>query len=225
MRKVHEHDHEPEPGLPERLPQGEKAIWRGRPSASRIAVEVGKVRWVAGYFLALVGWAVWAGMADGRSAAAIAFSAGVLGILAAIVIFLIELYAWAVSRTTLYTITNRRVVMRVGVGSTVAFNLPFARLASADLMTRADGTGTIAFGLEGEARVSLFHLWPHVRPRRWSRPQPALRCIANAAEVAALLVEQMKAAEAGRGAEAEQPLRVRRQRQPAAPAASEAAHA
>lgn len=197
MQRPREHDHEPVPGLPERLPQGERMLWQGRPLAGRIAIEVLKVRWVAGYFLALIAWAVAAGISDGRSWPQIVFAAGVLAALTAIVVGLIELYAWAVSKTTLYTVTDRRLVMRVGVGSSVTFNLPFAKIGGASLLKRSDGSGTISFDLAGVSRVSFVHLWPHVRPRHWNRPQPSLRCIANADAVAKIVVAQLTAANGG----------------------------
>lgn len=226
MERVREHDYEPVPGLPERLPQGETILWQGRPSASRIAVEALKVRWIAFYFLLLAGWAVAAGVSDGRTWPEILFSASVLGILGAIVIGLIELYAWAVERTSLYTITSKRVVMRVGVGSSVTFNLPYQTFAAASLLTRKDGSGTICFELAGKATVSGFHLWPHVRPRRWSKPQPALRCIVDAARVATILVEQMKGSQdAVAEPVASAPQSVRKPRTPAAAGAAGAAHA
>lgn len=199
MQRPREHDHEPVPGLPERLPQGERMLWQGRPLARRIAIEVLKVRWVAGYFMALIAWAIVAGVYDGRTWAEIMFAAGVLAALTAVVVGLIELYAWAVARTTLYTITDRRLVMRVGVGSSITFNLPFSKMAGASLLVRSNGSGTICFDLAGTARVSLFHMWPHVRPRHWSKPQPALRCIADAQAVAKIVVAQLSAAS---GAEA-----------------------
>jgi hypothetical protein len=191
---VRQHEYEPVPGLPERLPQGEAIIWQGRPDARRIAVDVLKERWIAGYFVVLIGWAVAAGLADGRAPASIVFAAAVLCILAAVVIGLVELFAYAAKRTTLYTITNRRLVMRVGVGTSVTLNLPFARVASAAMVARKDGSGDIVFEPADGVRLSWFHLWPHVRPWRFGSPQPALRCIPQVKQVAQLIVAELKVA-------------------------------
>ena len=95
--------------------------------------------------------------------------------------------AWLSARTTVYTITDRRVVMRVGIVLSVTFNLPFRVIQSAALMTHADGTGDIPLALAGEDRIAYLHLWPHARPWRIARPQPMLRCVPAAASVAALL--------------------------------------
>lgn len=190
MSALRQHDHEPVPGLPETLPRDEKVLWQGRPDSRRIAVEVLKVRWIAGYFVVLIVWAA-TGLADGKPLAGIVFSAGVLALLGAVVIGLVEAYAWAVSRTTLYTITNRRVVMRVGTGSSITLNLPFAKIASAAMMQNPGGTGDIAFVTAGPERIALYRLWPHSRPGEWKNPQPALRCIRDVAGVAKIVTQAM----------------------------------
>ena len=41
------------PGVDEPLPEGETLLWRGRPGARALARHAFKLRWVAGYFLAL----------------------------------------------------------------------------------------------------------------------------------------------------------------------------
>ncbi len=197
---VRQHDYEPVPGLPERLPQGEKIVWQGRPDAHRISVDVMKSYWIAGYFGVLIAWAIAAGYSDGRTLGAILFSAGVLAILGTIMLALVELFAWASSRTTLYTVTNRRLVMRVGVGSSITLNLPFGQIASADLVVRRDGAGDIVFAAAEGVKLSWFHLWPHVRPYRYATPQPALRCIADVKSVAKLIVTELQAAQAGSAA-------------------------
>jgi hypothetical protein len=42
----------------------------------------------------------------------------------------------------------------------------------------------LAFELIGETRISYLMSWPHVRPWRMARTQPALRCIPDAQNVA-----------------------------------------
>jgi hypothetical protein len=207
---VQQHDSEPVPGLPRRLPEGERILWQGRPAQRRIASEVLKARWVAFYFVVLIGWALAAGWSDGRPVPAI------------------ELYAWAVSRTTLYTITNHRVVMRVGVGSSITLNLPYARIAAASMIERKDGSGDIVFEAADGVRLSWFHLWPHVRPRHYAKPQAALRCIPAVAGVAALIVRELSAAQqavAGEPAPSTAPSLPVRRRSQAQAANAQPAHA
>jgi len=43
--------------------------------------------------------------------------------------------------------------------------------------------------LKGDSKVSYVMAWPHVRPWRFARPEPALRCIPDAQAVAKILAE------------------------------------
>ncbi len=48
--------------------------------------------------------------------------------------------AWLSARSTVYTLTDRRMVMRMGIVLTVTFNLPFKRIAAADMAPAPRGT-------------------------------------------------------------------------------------
>jgi hypothetical protein len=89
----------------------------------------------------------------------------------------------------MYTLTNRRIVMRVGIVLTVTFNLPYKSLKSADLKLYKDGTGDIPMQIATEDKIAYFHLWPHARPWRLAKPEPMMRCVPEAKQVAALLTE------------------------------------
>lgn len=183
---------EPVRGLPQSLPEGEELLWQGAPSTWALARDALLIRWVAAYFAALVLWRVIArAPEDGWLAAAGGTMPLVLfGLLACGLILAV---AWAQARATVYTITNHRVAMRIGVALTLTLNLPFNQIASADLDLRRDGTGTIALIPQGGRRLGYLVLWPHMRPWRMAHPQPALRCIPNAAAVAKLLAGQVRA--------------------------------
>ena len=43
-------------------------------------------------------------------------------------------YAWLVARSSVYSITNRRVVLHIGLALPVTLNLPLAQVASADVL-------------------------------------------------------------------------------------------
>jgi hypothetical protein len=103
------------------------------------------------------------------------------------------LLAWLINRSTVYTITNRRVVMRFGVALPMTVNIPFAIVESAALKTRRDGTGDIPLTLTPAQRIAYLHLWPHVRPWQFTRPQPMLRAVPDAARVGAILGDAMSA--------------------------------
>lgn len=177
---------EPVKGLPEAPPEGEQILWQGMPNWWALAREAMLVRGVAIYFLALAVWrgiAGWVEVDMARGVGAFVILVG-LGIIACL---LILVCAWVMARATVYTITNRRVAMRIGAALTVTLNLPYRWIGSADLKLNKDGTGTIALDLMGETRFSYLVCWPHVRPWRFARTQPALRCIPDAEKVARLL--------------------------------------
>ncbi|MEM9198771.1 MAG: photosynthetic complex putative assembly protein PuhB [Pseudomonadota bacterium] len=179
---------EPVRGLPEAPPAGEQILWQGVPDWRRLAIEALALRWVGGYFAVL---ALWRGLAVGADAGLVH---GILNavpylVLGLIVVGLLAGIAWLQARATVYTITNRRVAMRVGVALTVTLNLPYTHVAAADLDMRPGGTGTIALSLSENAKLSYLILWPHARPWAMRRPQPALRCVPDAERVAGILAE------------------------------------
>ncbi|MCI1192614.1 PH domain-containing protein [Calidifontimicrobium sp. SYSU G02091] len=202
-----EHDFEPVRGLPEALPAGEHIVWQGAPRWQRLAIDALHVRKVAVYFALLLAWRVADGLAAGGGAgAALAAAAWTLP-LAAVAIGLLLLIGWLMARTTVYTLTNRRIVMRVGVVLGIAFNLPLARIASAALRRHRDGSGDIMLALSGPDRIAYLHLWPHARPWFVRQPQPMLRALADVDRVARLVADAL-AASAGqpRPALAEMPV-------------------
>jgi Bacterial PH domain len=180
------------PGLPERPPQGELILWQGRPDAWALARDAYKIRWFAAYFAVIVLWRAGSAWADGGAALALAMGLPyvILGLLGLSIIFGL---AWVQARTTTYTLTTARVVLRIGAALPVTFNLPFAQVGAAALDLRRDGTGTIALETLGETRISVLVAWPHLRPGHWAKTQPALRSIPDAARVARMVAEAAEA--------------------------------
>ena len=194
-----EHEFEAAHGLPEPLPAGERLLWQGSPAWRALAADALHWRKIALYFVLLLGWQAVSVAADGGSAgdAALAALRGVP--LATLALALLALLAWLMARSAVYTITDRRVVMRIGVVLSVSFNLPLAQIAAADLRPRRDGSGDIALTLVGGQRIAWLHLWPHVRPWQLARTQPMLRSVPDVEHVGRLLSQaarERKAAEA-----------------------------
>jgi hypothetical protein len=183
---------EPVRGLPERLPPGEHILWQGSPDPWALAKEALMIRWVGGYFALLAVWRAGVSSATEPLPVALAHAIPfvVIGTLACAIIYGI---AWAQARATVYTLTNRRVAMRIGAALTMTLNLPYQWIGNADLDLRKGGTGTIAFELIGDTRLSYLMTWPHVRPWRIARTQPALRCIPEAENVARIFAEAAEA--------------------------------
>jgi hypothetical protein len=112
-----------------------------------------------------------------------------MALLGATAIGLMTLMAWLSARATLYTVTDKRVVMRIGIVLTLTFNIPFKRIEAAGLHLNANGTGDLPLTLSGEDRIAWLHLWPHARAWHLARPEPMLRCVPQATEVAQLLAQ------------------------------------
>lgn len=191
-----EHDAEPVPGLPAALPEGEVVLWQGSPDWRSLAVHTFHVRLIALYFFALTVWSIISALSDGYPGVRAATFALWPVLLGSIAVGLVLLFAWATARATLYTITSRRLVMRVGVALSLTANIPHRLVDSAALRLHADGTGDLPLRTLPTARVSYVMLWPHVRALHLLRPQPMLRSVPDAVRVA----EVMSAALAGRAA-------------------------
>lgn len=183
---------EPVEGLPERPPEGEKILWQGRPNWWALAKESLNLYWLPGYFMLLAAWRFMTVIDQVTFGKALWASLPFL-IMGGVVCALLVVIAIVQARATMYTITNRRVAMRIGAALTVTLNLPFTQIKNADLDLRKSGTGTIALDLLGDTRLSYLVCWPHVRPWVMRHTQPALRCIPDARHVAGLLAEAAEA--------------------------------
>ena len=188
-----EHEFEPVRGLPADLPAGETMLWQGSPSWTRLACQAFHVRAVAGYLGLMLAWRAAGAIAAGVAPAkAVAASLSVAP-LAAAAVGLLMLMAWLTARSTVYTITSRRVVMRFGAALTKAINLPFTIVESGALNAFADGSGDVALTLKAPNKLAFLQMWPHVRPWRVAAPQPTLRAVPQAAAVSRILAQAMKA--------------------------------
>ena len=179
------------PGLPEDLPPGESVVWQGRPAWRSLAKQTFKVQWLSAYFglFVVVRFVLAVREHQGVSGAvqslfAVALAGACLGILC--------LMSWMCARATVYTITTHRVVLRIGVALPMTWNLPFKRIASADLTVRDASDGDIVLGLTKPNRIAWLHLWPHCAPFEYSRAKPTLRALSEPARVSALLAKAVE---------------------------------
>lgn len=189
-----EHDFEPVRGLPAPLPEGETLLWQGAPHWWGLARRVFHVPLVALYFLALAGWRAATSLSGGGDAGAALTSALWTLPLAGVALALLMGLAWLNARTTVYTITTRRVIMRFGAALTKAINIPFAIIESAALKADRGLEGDLALKLCPPNKIAYLLLWPHARPDRLRAPEPTLRCLANAQAAAAVLAEALRKA-------------------------------
>ncbi|MGI4975714.1 MAG: photosynthetic complex putative assembly protein PuhB [Janthinobacterium lividum] len=180
---------QPPHGLPGPLPPGETMLWQGSPSWRGVARRVLHVRTLLFYFAALALVALVRAVV--LDTASMWFSLAALMLLGTVALALLSAFAVLVARTSVYTLTGQRVVLRIGVALGISINLPFRSIESADLRLYPDGTGDIALLLEGQSRLGITTLWPHVRPWRTRRVQPMLRAVPDAARVARLLADAL----------------------------------
>lgn len=178
------------PGLPQKPPVGEEVIWQGRPNVWRLTVESMKLYWVLGYFALLGFYRVTSAIYDHGFAVSFA-SLVPIAVLAAIATAILYLVAFVQARVAIYTLTTERAIFRVGAATSVTLQVPFKQIQNASLDLRQGGTGTIVLEPkeDGGEMLSVWYLWPHIRPWHWSKPQPAFRCIPDAEKVAAILAE------------------------------------
>lgn len=170
---------EPVRGLPGLLPAGEQIVWQGSPDWKRLALTAFHVRGVAIYFgLILVVAAV---SGAGTSGMLATIGAGVAAVA------LLGFIAWASARSTVYTLTNQRVVFRIGIALPTCINVPLKIIENASMKAHADGTADLPLQIKGPTKMGWLMLWPHARPWKLGNPEPMLRAIPEGARVAALL--------------------------------------
>lgn len=165
-----EYEDEPIPGLPGRLPPGETILWQGTPDWLGVARGVFHARLVVIWFLFVASLAFVAG-GTGLTGALVTMAVAALGL------GLLGGLARVQAKSTIYTLTNKRVVLRFGVALPKCVNVPLALVGRADV--KPAGTGIVDVSLTPTVRFPLAYLqmWPHVRPWKFGSPQPMLRSV------------------------------------------------
>jgi hypothetical protein len=161
-------------GAPEALPEGEQILWEGKPDRAALARHAFHTRGLTVYFTVVIG--LWA-LNTRKALESDAFMTMLLlqvG-LAALAIGIAHALAYASARTTTYAVTDKRVVLRIGIVLPMTLNLPYRFVEGASTRVFKDGSGQIAVQLTASERLAWLVLWPHVRPWRVSRPEPLLR--------------------------------------------------
>lgn len=158
----------------------EKVLWKGRPDFRLLARTAFHAHKAGLYMAALAA----VGVALGNNGAAL-FAAGTGVVLVVLLYFL----AWLSARSTLYILTDVRVIMRIGMAIETRINVPLKQVKAAHLRPRPGGHGDIALEVGGERLLGHVLLWPHVRPRHYAMPQPMLRAVPDAASLAQMIAE------------------------------------
>jgi hypothetical protein len=158
----------------------EKVLWKGRPTLSLLARTAFHTHKLGFYFAVLIAIA----LASGRNEAAV-----VAAVLGTALLAILYLLAWLSARSTLYILTEERLIMRIGMAIETRINIPLKQISSAHLRTRGKDHGDIAFELNGDRILGIVLLWPHVRPWHYAHPQPMLRAVPGAQALAQLIAE------------------------------------
>ncbi len=156
----------------------ERVLWEGKPDLPTLARTAFHSRKVSIYFLLLMVTALALRSVGG---AIVTAGAGL------VTLGLLYSFAWLATRTTTYVLTDRRLILNIGMAIEKSVNLPLKLIGAAHLTDRGAGMGDIAIEpIEGHG-LGYAMLWPHARPLRFSKPQPMLRAIPDVAGVAAKL--------------------------------------
>ena len=185
-------DFETQRGLPAPLPAGERMLWQGAPDWRVLALHGYRVRAFAGYGAAVILARALLNLAEGESVVAVGQTLVWPVTLLCAGLSLLGFIAWLAARTTVYTLTDRRVVIRQGIAMPVTMNLPLSLVDGVSVVSRGHATGDVALQLAPAEHVSYLLLWPHVRPWQWRQPQPMLRAIADHTSVAATVVQVLQ---------------------------------
>ncbi len=187
---MHDHDDfdfEDSPGIPAPLPKGEHVVWQGSPDLWEIAKNAFHLRKIAIYFALIVGIQLISTVLGNTSATGASLPLTLFLSVAGLAI--LGFLAYLTSRVTIYTVTNKRILIRFGIALQMTINLPFSQISAADMRVGKNGIGDIPLTLKDTRRVNYIVLWPHVRPWNFSKPQPMLRSVANVQEVARIIGE------------------------------------
>jgi hypothetical protein len=201
-------DFEPLRGLPAPLPAGEQLLWQGSPSFKGLALRAYHVRKVIVYFLGLAAWRVAVGLIYSQPRHDVLVSCLLLVVMACLAAAVLCTLAYCSSRSTVYTITSRRVLLRHGIAVPMTLNVPFKSIDGAGVKVFSNGSGDIALTVAKDQRVGYLITWPHLRPGYITRPQPSFRALGDV-ETAARILGQALARDAGVEAADLEPLRSR----------------
>ncbi len=198
---IQEHEIEPTPGLPERLPAGENLLWQGAPEPGGLTRRAMGLRGVAIYFAAMLCLQAGLGFNAGQDAGGIAFGLAISAAIALVGLGLLYSIGRASARAALFTITDKRVVMRVGIALPMTINIPFTVIEGLARQVHSDGTEDLVLSIIKPHRLSYVALWPHLRVSHVLNPKPMLRALPQSEGVAQLLARAL-AASAGQPAAA-----------------------
>ena len=158
----------------------EDVLWRGKPEVFRHAASAFHTNSVAIYFAILTAFA----FATGGAGHAV--TVAIMGLFAVAILFAMGVYS---ARHSAYVLTSHRLIILTGMIVDKRISLPLKRIGSAKLRPRSKGHGDIALELNAKSGLSYLLLWPHARFFIVGAPQPLLRAVPEAENVARMLAD------------------------------------
>jgi len=189
------------------LPWGERVLWRSSPDPRLLTEHLFRLRRVAAYSVIL--YALWA-IRQWRSGPGHDFlrTSIVWLVLVLITVGFLHWLAHTTARTSTYILTDRRIVMRVGIALEMTVNVPLSMIERVEIREFGDRSGEIVVTPAAVMRVGYGALWPHVRLRAMRHPQPVLRGLPQPQYVATLLSEAVSVGSESRPLAAAAPVAI-----------------
>lgn len=181
----------PHPGLPGPLPFGEQIQWQAAPDWWQLGKQLFLLHWVLGYFVLVGSWRALASYYDGATGSEAVLAMLPSLIIGLLVFGLLALLALVSARATIYTITNRRVVMRIGAALSKIVDIPFETIESVQLKRGLSDSGDLALSLKQDKQVPYIVLWPYARAWRVRSPEPLLLALPDARAAAQCLTHYL----------------------------------
>jgi len=189
MSKHDEFDWEPTPGLPSKLPADEHIVWQGSPQWFELAKRAFHIKKVALYFTVLIALDIFSATKAGLSLESIMSGPALTLVLSIAALSILASLAWLSATVSIYTLTNKRILIRFGIAIQLTLDVPVNQIVSANMNKGKHHRGDIALKISQKKRASYLVLWPHVRPWNFGQPQPMLRAIDNVELVASHLAQ------------------------------------
>lgn len=183
-------------GLDMPLPMGERIMWQAKPQPRALTRSMFHFRGLLAY-AGLAAFIVFLTAARARPVGqAIAETTLLIPVFLA-AFGLLMLIGRATARATTYTLTNRRLILHIGIAYEMTVSVPLSAVTNASLRRRRDGSGDIALSVRDGGGVRYIALWPHARGWRFLKPQPMLRGLGDPDTVADAIGEALVAFNAG----------------------------
>ena len=183
-------------GLPGPLPSGERVLWHGKPERAALLRYLFRWPLLVAYFALFALLPILATAQSGASWAQVLFSPVLLLPFALPVAGLVMVSAWALARTSVYVITDRRVILQVGVAFTRTVNIPLELIADVSARERSNSVD-IALTLRSSDKIAWLALWPHARGFQFSDPVPMMRGLPVDSPAGPILVDAIMHAAPG----------------------------